>query len=80
MATTTTMTTTPTTTPNALLRGGPVHLADEARTRHVDERQSHLKLSMGNCYEHFRATQETVSQHGAVLRVFDWEGRTYVAE
>ncbi|MFT2018184.1 DUF5988 family protein [Streptomyces sp. 796.1] len=71
----------PTTSPpNALLRGGPAQLADEARTRHVAADQSHLKLPMGNCYEHFRATQETVSHQGEELRVFAWEGRTYVAE
>ncbi|MFH8369282.1 DUF5988 family protein [Streptomyces sp. NPDC018031] len=71
------MTTTP---PNALLRGGPVHLADEERTQHVTEEQSYLKLLMGNAYEHFRATQETVTWRGSTLRVFDWERRTYVAE
>ncbi|MBH5338524.1 hypothetical protein IHE55_28605 [Streptomyces pactum] len=68
------------TAPNVLLRGGPVHLAEEDRMRHVAEEQSYLKLLTGNAYEHFRATQETVTHQGTTLRVFDWERRTYVAE
>ncbi|GAB2926551.1 DUF5988 family protein [Streptomyces mayteni] len=66
--------------PNVLLRGGPVHLPARLRLRHVGDVADTLKLPVGNAYEHFRPTTETVEKDGERLRVFEWVRRTYVAE
>jgi Family of unknown function (DUF5988) len=67
--------------PNAILRGGPaIRFADEQKVLHVLDPEATVKLSMGNCHEHFRPTGETVAQGEWELRVFEWQGSTYVAE
>jgi hypothetical protein len=48
--------------------------------RHIEDRTDPYKLFMGNRYEHFVPTTETVSFGGEDLQVFVWAGRTYVAE
>ncbi len=66
--------------PNVILRGGPVQVARDKRVRYVVDIESPVKLPVGNAYEHFRPTPETVEHEGVSLRVFEWSRRTYVAE
>jgi hypothetical protein len=64
--------------PNVLLIGpGPdteITTCHDSDTRHV------LKISRGNCYDHFISTSEHVDRDGIRLRIFRWTDRTYVAE
>ncbi|RBM18543.1 DUF5988 family protein [Streptomyces sp. PT12] len=66
--------------PNVILRGGPLERADPQRLRHVRDTEMTLKIPVGNAYEHFHPTPETVLHDGSELRVFEWARRTYVAE
>ncbi|MGW7820256.1 DUF5988 family protein [Streptomyces puniciscabiei] len=67
--------------PNIILRGGPMESAPLGlRLRYTADRTDKYKLFMGNCYEHFVPAAETVLYGGEELQVFDWSGRTYVAE
>jgi Family of unknown function (DUF5988) len=70
----------PTPVPNVILRGGPIPVADPASMRYVDDTDSTLKLPIGNAYEHFRPTGESLEHEGRNLRIFEWIRRTYVAE
>ncbi|MFJ5265004.1 DUF5988 family protein [Streptomyces sp. NPDC088387] len=66
--------------PNIILRGGPDWLPEEERTRFESDLGEKLKVLIGNAYEHFVPTGETVEREGVRLRVFLWSRRTYVAE
>jgi hypothetical protein len=66
--------------PNAILHGGPEHLADDSRTRYIDDIESTLKLPIGNAYDHFVPTGKFMEHEGKNLRIFEWSRRTYVAE
>ncbi|UJW32914.1 DUF5988 family protein [Saccharothrix sp. AJ9571] len=67
--------------PNVVLRGGPLALpGGNPRFHRVPDEELPLKLVNGNRYEHFRPTTETELHAGRPLRVFEWIGRTYVAE
>ncbi len=54
----------------------PTHL----RVRYLQDCTDRYKLFLGNRYEHFEPSAETVSFGGDDLRVFIWTRRTYVAE
>ncbi|ONK10107.1 DUF5988 family protein [Streptomyces sp. MP131-18] len=66
--------------PNVLLRGGPVEVPEQKRTCYVGDVEQPVKVSLGNAYEHFLPTRETVEHEGATLTVYEWSRRTYVAE
>jgi hypothetical protein len=69
--------------PNITLRGGPVEATlqlPHLPVCHIEDRTDTYKLFMGNRYEHFVPTTETVSFGGEDLQVFVWAGRTFVAE
>ena len=67
------------TAPNAYLDGSPWHL-DEDRHRFVADLHSPVRVSRGNCCDHFEPADETVDHSGRALRLFRWVQRTYVAE
>jgi Family of unknown function (DUF5988) len=66
--------------PNALLKGGPAQLDHAERIRHVEDIDQRVKLQVGNGYEHFAPNGETVESEHGLLRVFQWEHRTRIAE
>jgi hypothetical protein len=68
--------------PNAILQGGPgVILGVNERIRHVTSPEiTKIKVPFSNRYEHFEATSQTTMYDDHELRVFEWTGRTYVAE
>ncbi|WP_405775336.1 DUF5988 family protein [Streptomyces sp. NBC_01538] len=66
---------------NVILSGGSGEtVPDTERIQFVADLESKLKVFMGNRYEHFMPTSRFVRHEGRELRVFDWAGRTYVAE
>jgi hypothetical protein len=68
-------------TPNAVLAGGPLHqLPEEARLCFVTDTDDQFKLSLGNRYEHYTRSPETIQHALGVLRVYRWTRSTFVAE
>jgi hypothetical protein len=67
-------------TPNVLLKGGPVTLRESRRVMRVDNTEEHVKIPMGNGYEHFAPTGELVETDEGALHVFEWDRRTRIAE
>jgi hypothetical protein len=62
----------------AVLEGGPVHLPDELRTRHVPHTDETIKVPYLDGYEHFEC--DSVTGAAGTPVVFRWTGRTRVAE
>lgn len=69
-----------TTKPNAFLRGGPHHDEPDRPFVHHTGSGETIKISRGNCYDHFELTAERIWHDGVELPVFRWIRRTYVAE
>jgi hypothetical protein len=67
--------------PNIALRGGPSGSAAADSTIYYEQGPNEVyKLPLGNRYEHFTPTEETVSVGDRQLRVYEWTHTTYVAE
>ncbi|WP_062218083.1 DUF5988 family protein [Streptomyces sp. NBRC 109706] len=66
--------------PNVILRGGPVQITGRSQLRYHPNVDETIKISVGNAYEHYLPTPETVEHDGSRLTVFEWTRRTYIAE
>ncbi|OLE20271.1 MAG: hypothetical protein AUG49_25575 [Catenulispora sp. 13_1_20CM_3_70_7] len=66
--------------PNVILTGGSDWSSPEDRIRFVPPSQEKVKVYLGNRYEHYEPTPETIDYHGRRLRIFAWSGTTTVAE
>jgi hypothetical protein len=63
-----------------LLVGGPAHLPAEARVRQVGESVTTIKCTFGAGYEHFERTGRLTVLGDESVPLFQWVGRTAVAE
>ncbi|GHE42574.1 hypothetical protein GCM10017673_51010 [Streptosporangium violaceochromogenes] len=66
--------------PNVILVGGSARLSDDQRVHHVKSGLKKIKILCGNGYEHFVPTDRTVNVDGRSLTVYEWSGRTRIAE
>jgi hypothetical protein len=64
---------------DVILEGGPRLLSPELHPRQVPADTEKVKLPYGNGYEHFERTVMT-PQDAAGPVVFNWTGRTFIAE
>lgn len=63
-----------------VLAGGPASVADDDRIQEVTSLADNVKLPMLGGYEHFRHLGRHRVIEGCQLPVFEWCGRTKVAE
>lgn len=63
-----------------VLTGGPGDVADDDRFQEVNSLTDKIKLPMFGGYEHFRHVGRHHVIDGCQLPVFEWCGRTKVAE
>ncbi|HEV2634697.1 MAG TPA: DUF5988 family protein [Actinocrinis sp.] len=68
------------TQPNVILTGGPGWSGPEQRIRFAAPTEQKIKVCLGNRYEHYEPTPQTLDYEGRSLRVFSWSGTTTVAE
>lgn len=66
--------------PNVILVGGPAGLPGDQRVHHVKPGVEKIKIPCGNGYEHFVPTDRTIDVDGRSLTVYEWSGRTRIAE
>jgi hypothetical protein len=64
----------------AVLIGGPEHLTGTDRTREVTDLGQDIKLCCGNGYEHFSYIGMADQLEGGLIAVYEWSGRTMIAE
>ncbi|TQI93665.1 DUF5988 family protein [Amycolatopsis cihanbeyliensis] len=63
-----------------VLSGGPVRLPESARVQEVNDLTEKVKIVFASGYEHFADSGEMAEIDGDRLPVFEWCGRTMMAE
>ncbi len=63
-----------------VLSGGPARLPQSVRVQEVNDLTEKVKIVFASGYEHFTDSGEMVEIDGDRLPVFEWCGRTMMAE